>query len=79
MDHLEVVKLMEQSGGKVWEEGRVSHRHTAVAVAEAVAEAATAQPGNSSSCNRDIGRSSSHGSHGMNSSRTSSNGQKTAE
>ena len=52
MDHLEVVKLMEQSGGKVWEEGRVSHRHTAVAEAEAV----TAQPG----------------SHGMNSSRTSS-------
>lgn len=23
MDHLEVVKLMEQSGGKVWEEGQV--------------------------------------------------------
>lgn len=24
MDHLEVVKLMEQSGGKVWEDGHVS-------------------------------------------------------
>jgi hypothetical protein len=38
MDHLEVVKLMEQSGGKVWEEGNVSapsraqqYRHTPAA------------------------------------------------
>jgi ABC-type microcin C transport system duplicated ATPase subunit YejF len=38
MDHLEVVKLMEQSGGKVWEEGHVSaifaqpqHRYTSAA------------------------------------------------
>jgi hypothetical protein len=26
MDHLEVVKLMQQSGGKVWEDGQVSLR-----------------------------------------------------
>jgi hypothetical protein len=25
MDHLEVVRMMEQSGGKVWEEGKVRH------------------------------------------------------
>lgn len=31
MDHLEVVKLMEQSGGKVWEEGNVSAACTATA------------------------------------------------
>jgi len=30
MDHLEVVKLMEQSGGKVWEDGHVSTRWSAV-------------------------------------------------
>jgi hypothetical protein len=29
MDHLEVVRMMEQAGGKVWEEGKVSltHKH----------------------------------------------------
>lgn len=44
MDHLEVVKLMEQSGGKVWEDGNVSGERPAAAAAQ-VAQAAAAAGG----------------------------------